>query len=132
MSEPISFVASDDLAEWLRAEADRRALTVPATVQQLLVEVYRERDSSPSRVAPESTEQRDDDGGGETSDDLAALADEVANQGVERDALDRHPEAWTMEERAGERYYAVELRDGERRFHATRSGAAETITDAYE
>jgi len=37
-------------------------------------------------------------------DDLAALADEVASQGVQRDALARHPEAWGMEERAGERY----------------------------
>jgi len=131
MPEAVSFVASDELLEWLRAEADRRALTVPATVQALLVERYRGHEMTGPAEAAEA-----DAGDGTASppdpeDDLAALADEVASQGVNTDALDRHPGAWTMVDRGGERYYAVDLPDGDRRFHSTRSGAAETVAEAY-
>ena len=132
MPEAISFVAGDELAEWLRTEAERRALTVPATVQTLLAEAYHDCDPGRGVVAPGAGGDSFDTGPDDAGDDLAALTDAVASQGVETDALDRHPEAWTMVSRGGERYYAVDLPGGDREFHSTRSGAAESVADAYD
>jgi hypothetical protein len=132
MPEPISFVAGDELAEWLRTEAERRALTVPATVQALLAETYHDRERDPPTQDAESEPFAPIGDDGDADDDLSALTDAVASQGVETDALDRHPGAWTMVDRGNERYYAVDLPDGDREFHSTRSSAAESVADAYD
>jgi len=121
MAEHVSFVASDELAEWLREEADRRALTVEATVQELLATTYRSRGEEAVDAATGGV----DDGGVADDDDLAALADEVASQPAGTDALDHHPGAWTVERRGGEKYYVVTR--GRRSVHSSRADAAEAL-----
>jgi hypothetical protein len=146
MAEHVSFVASDELADWLRDEADRRALTVEATVQELLVAAYRgteggayaetNADSVDARADDETGTEpalnmadpaSDPEVGSVTDDDeLAALADEVASQSTGTDVLSRYPEAWTVERRGGEKYYVVTGGD-ERSVHSSRAGAAEAL-----
>lgn len=46
MSKTISFVASDELAEYLENEAERRMTTVSSTAQMLLAEKVRESSES--------------------------------------------------------------------------------------
>lgn len=41
MSKTISFVATDELAEWIEGESHRRMTTVSSAAQQLLAETYR-------------------------------------------------------------------------------------------
>ncbi len=129
MAEHVSFIASDELAEWLREEADRRALTVEATVQELLAASYRGRREEADGEGVDTDSDADsggpDAGGVTDDDDLAALADEVASQPAGTDALDNHPDAWTVERRGGERYYVITR--GERSVHSSRAGAAEVL-----
>jgi len=127
MPEHVSFVASDELAEWLREEADRRALTVEATVQELLAARYRGRVEGErgTGAGADSDAGGPGIGGGDADDDLAALADEVASQPTGTDALDEHPDAWTVERRGGERYYVVTR--GQRSVHSSRADAAEAL-----
>jgi hypothetical protein len=154
MAEHVSFVANDELADWLHDEADRRTLTVEATVQELLVAAYRGdgggpasgveptgTDAGPAPTTGASTNAGGDTGAGAGTaepaggpdagsvtddDELAALADEVASQSTGTDVLSRHPEAWSVERRGGEKYYVV-TGGGERSVHSSRAGAAEAL-----
>lgn len=140
MAEHVSFVASDELADWLHDEADRRALTVEATVQELLVAAYRgteggtvdtdgdaDTDTGTEPALDMADPASDPDVGSVTDDDeLAALANEVASQSTGTDVLSRYPEAWTVERRGGEKYYVVTGGD-ERSVHSSRAGAAEAL-----
>jgi hypothetical protein len=54
MGKTITFVATEELADWLEREADRRMTTISSTAQQLLAEKYR------SEVAEEADKSHDD------------------------------------------------------------------------
>jgi hypothetical protein len=55
MTKTISFVASEELAEWLEEEAEKRMTTVSTTAQMLLAERYQEM-AEPD--VPENREER--------------------------------------------------------------------------
>lgn len=54
----ISFVATEELADWLDDEADRRMTTVSSAAQQLLVESYRREKGEASRSKDEDLFER--------------------------------------------------------------------------
>lgn len=124
MSETISFVASDELAEFLDREAEKRMTTVSSTAQMLLAEKAREM--------------------GDLDEDRAE-GDEGGSNGAEasKDPLEQlpfstHPEAW-YEPNASDpdKILAVRIPEEERgaedrRYYKTVAGAAEAIRRWYE
>jgi len=124
MSQTISFVASDELAEYLENEAERRYTTVSSTAQMLLAEKVRE--------------EQDEDSGVET--DKPALAGDSA---TEDDVLDQppfttHPQAWyEPDTKDPNEIVAVRIPDDvpgadDRRYYKTYEGAASAIKTWYE
>lgn len=131
VSKTISFVASDELAEYLEEEAERRMTTVSSTAQMLLAEAVT---SSPDgRDGPESV-------GGGAQPDQEDEGGDVAQPDQEQevgDVFDRHSEAWYLSN--GKRKYAVHVPDdadvsdhGKRRYYKTDYGAAEALRRWYE
>jgi len=117
----ISFVATDQLADWLEKESERRMTSVSSTVQQLLAEKYRSESSE------------------ETADQSTSEAVDSTEPPDEGDAspLDAHPDGWY--EPRGEYNYAVyvpsdaDIYDaGETRYYKTKRGAAEALRRWYE
>lgn len=115
MSKTISFVASDELAEFLEEESERRMTTVSSTAQMLLAEKARE--------------DGDVGGGAET----AKSASESS-----KDVLERNPDTW-YHPNSHKHDYAVYVPadagvhdEGKTRYFKTRRGAGKAITRWYE
>lgn len=113
MSQTISFVASDELAEYLEEEAERRMTTVSSTAQMLLAEQIT---------------------GGETQE----KTDSSTRKEVGPDVLERHPDAW-YEPKSKQNDYAVRVPEdadiydaGKTRYFQTRQGAAQALKRWYE
>jgi hypothetical protein len=105
MSKTISFVASDELAEYLEREAQERMTTVSSTAQMLLAEKVREM-------------------GG------VSEGSKTASGGSEGDVFDRNPEKWYRPD--GKYNLAVRLPNGETKYYKTRDGAAKRLRRHYE
>jgi hypothetical protein len=110
MSKTISFVASDELADYLEEEAERRMTTVSSTAQMLLAEHVSE---------VEQTQKTDSE----------ARTDSI---------LERHPDAW-YEPDSLENDYAVYVPDdagvhdeGKTRYFKTEGGASDALKRWYE
>jgi len=110
MSKTISFVASDELADFLEEQAQERMTTVSSTAQMLLAEKARE-------MGIEDTERSSSS----SSDDV----------------LDRHPDAWYRPN--GKHNYAVYVPEdagnydaGKTRYYKTRAGASKALRRWYE
>lgn len=119
MSKTISFVASDELAEFLEEESERRMTTISSTAQMLLAEKVREMQGGGSGAEADKSGSDDDDGNAEKS------------------VFDRHPDAWYRAD--GKKNYAVHVPEdadvtdsGKRRYYKTRSGVAEALRRWYE
>ena len=115
MSKTISFVASDELADFLEEESERRMTTVSSTAQLLLAEKVREMD-----------------GGRETAEGLNG------SEPSEDDVFDRHPDAW-YEPNSEKHNYAVYVPadagvhdEGKTRYYKTKHGAAKGLRRWYE
>jgi len=115
MSKTISFVASDELADFLERESEKRMTTVSSTAQMLLAEKAREMDGVSE--------------GAET--------DKTASESP-RDVFDRNPDAW-YEAESVKYDYAVYVPDdagvtdaGKTRYYKTRNGAAGGLRRWYE
>jgi len=116
MSKTISFVASDELANYLEEESERRMTTVSSTAQMLLAEKVRELG----------------DVDGETE------ATETASRARENDVFDEYPDAW-YHPKSDKNDYAVNVPTsadiydaGKTRYYQTRSGAAEALRRWYQ
>lgn len=108
MSKTISFVASDELAEYLQEESERRMTTVSSTAQMLLAEKVREERTEQSGSEAERSDSSDS----------------------EPDVFGRHPDKWY---RPGGKYsYAVRHPDAETRYYKTKSGAAKRLRERYD
>ena len=105
MSKTISFVASDQLADFLEREAEERMTTVSSTAQMLLAEKIRE-------------EQRGEE------------VDKPGSDGSEGGVFDRYSDKWYRP--SGEHDYAVRTPDGSTKYYKTRDGAAKRLTRDYE
>ncbi|WP_254544008.1 hypothetical protein [Halomarina pelagica] len=124
MVREVSFTATDELLEWLESEAQRRATTLPATVQGLLAERYREeRPRDEGRT--DGTSQYDEEA-------LSALTEELERAGGERPPLERHPDVWHVESRGDGNEYAVRLPDGKYAYYRRREFAARRVVREYE
>lgn len=108
MSKTISFVASDELAEFLEEESERRMTTVSSTAQMLLAEKVREMNE-------ESGQSDADKGGSEPSKPAV---------------FDRYPDKWYRPD--GKHNYAVRTPDGDTKYYKTQSGAAKRLRRDYE
>lgn len=106
MSKTISFVASDELAEFLEEEAEKRMTTISSTAQMLLAEKAREM--------------------GEVSEG----SDSGTSSGPNDPIFSRHSDKWYRPE--GKHDYAVELPEGGRKYYKTESGAAKRLRRDYE
>jgi len=102
--QTISFVATDELAEWLESEAENRMTTISSASQQLLVEKY--------------SEERED--GTDGSKDGSARAGSLGG------VFEQYGDAWYYPE-SEVHEYAVYDPDGGRRYYKTKAGAAEAI-----
>jgi hypothetical protein len=116
MSKTISFVASDELADFLSEESERRMTTVSSTAQMLLAEKARETGGV--------------GGGAETA--------KPASEPSEDDVFDRHPDAW-YHPNSQKHDYAVHVPEssgvhdaGKKRYYKTRSGAGKALNRWYE
>ena len=102
----ISFVATEELADWLELEAENRMTTVSSAAQQLLVEKYR---STKVEAA----------GGGSAEVEPS-----------EEEILASHTSRWAIPD--SDMYeYRVEKPDGDRRYYKTRRGAVEALMRFY-
>lgn len=102
--QTISFVATDELAEWLESESNSRMTTVSSVAQQLLVEKYREEQEEGAGASQ---------GGSAGADDPEAVFEE-------------YEDAWYTPD-SDQFQYAVYDPDERRRYYKTASGAAEAI-----
>lgn len=112
MSETISFVARDELAEWLESRADEEMKSVSAVCQDIVAAECRRQMGS-------ETSKSDDTGAEEQSSPAGG------------DALDRHPDAWYRPD--GKYDFAVRHPEKEqRKYYKTRDGAGARIRRWYE
>ena len=116
MSKTISFVASDELANYLEEESERRLTTVSSTAQMLLAEKARETGGV----------------GGETE------PAETAAEASDNDVFDEYSDAWYRPD-SEKRNYAVNVPEsagiydaGKTRYYKTRDGAAEALRRWYQ
>lgn len=98
----ISFVATEELANWLESEAEERMTTVSSAAQQLLVEKYRDRGSDPVEG---------DDG----------------DEGL----FDRWSDKWARPD-SDQYLFRVYNPDGDGRYFKTRKGAEDAIRRWYD
>lgn len=108
MSQTVSFVARDELAEWLKSRADEQMKSVSAVCQDIVAAEYRRQQAGKEESTPAESEP---DG----------------------DALDRHPDAWYRPDSDKGYQYAVRHPDGDgREYYKTRDGAASRIRKWWE
>jgi hypothetical protein len=145
MSKTISFVATDELAEYLEAEAERRMTSISSTAQMLLAEKVREdrqrEQAGNSQRGAEGTDW------GENPKDLKTdqeRMEELEEMGFfdedsgEYPILEAHSDAW-YKPNSDKHDYAVEVPEGagtydegETRYYKTANGAAQALRRWYE
>ena len=109
MRETVSFVARDELAEWLESRADAEKRTTSSLVEDIVREHYLRRSSS----------------GGEPAEEP-------------QDAFERHNDAWHRPNSQNYEFAvavpeSLDLSDaGKTRYYKTREKAAEALTRWYE
>lgn len=112
----ISFVAREELAEWIEEEADHRMTTVSSAAQQLLAEKYR----------------ADQEEIGEVEDEEIAEQDEEADESPQwmDNLLEMYPDKWYRPD--SDNYdYAVRTPDGGRKYRSTKKGAVHLVNRYY-
>lgn len=102
--QTISFVATDELADWLENESQNRMTTISSAAQQLLVEKYREAQQNGAEASQN---------GSAGADDLEAV-------------LEEHEDAWYVPD-SDNHEYAVYDSEDRRRYYKTRQGAAKAV-----
>ena len=122
-SKTISFVASDDLAEWLEEESDKRMTSMSSTVQQLLAEMYRER----AREEEQSDIQSDGETETVDSDDEEQTVDDEDNR-YEYEILEEQSDKWYKPD---SEQYQFAVRDVENRYYKTEKGLANRLKRLY-
>jgi len=108
MSKTVSFVARDELAEWLESRADAEMKTVSSVVQDVVAEKYRDEEAGSGSV------------------------EEAGSAGFD-DPLEKYPEVWYELEEKHQNNYAVEhpSKDNSTKYYKTRDGAAKRVRTWY-
>jgi predicted transcriptional regulator len=111
MSKTVSFVARDELAEWLEQRADAEMKSISAVCQDIVAAEYR-REHEEETAKP-------------------------GQSGAEGDVFDRFSDAWYKPK--GKYDYAVHIPEGsttadagDTRYYKTRDGAAKALRRWYE
>jgi len=115
-SKTVSFVAREELAEWLEEKADRQMTTISSTVQQILADKYREEQENvgASEEDPSQAQQELGESGDDAPDD----------------PLERWDEHWYHPN--GDRYeYAVRRPEKQSLYHRTADGARNALQRVY-
>lgn len=108
MSQTVSFVVRDDLAEWLESRADEEMKTVSSVVQDIVAAEYRRQTT-------------------------AGTANESVNESeTSGDALDRHPDVWYRPDSDKHNFAVNHPSEDKTRYYKTRDGAAKRIRTLYE
>jgi predicted transcriptional regulator len=108
MSKTVSFVARDELAEWLEQRAESEMKSISAVCQDIVAEEYKRQQSDGTSKA----EQNHSEAAG--------------------DALERNPDAWYRPNSA-KHDFAVRSPDGdETKYYKTREGAVKRVLRWYE
>jgi hypothetical protein len=122
MSRTVSFRCSEELDDFLEAEAERRMTTKSTVAQMIVAEHARESEHGPSGETGESGRQETLEGVNDSGGDI----------------FDRHPDAW-YEPDSAKHNVAVYVPDdsgtydaGKTRYYKTRDGAAEALRRWYE
>lgn len=108
----ISFVATEELADWIEEEADRRMTTISSAAQQLLAEKYR---------AEHELEEPGDD---EPADDEPADDDLP-------EPFQLCPDKWWRPDSEKHKFAVRQPTDGTGRYYKTERGAAEALERWY-
>jgi len=117
MSKTVSFVAREELAEWLESEAEDRMKTMSSLVQEIVADEYR-------RQKGEDTDKPGDTGG---------LPSEL-----QRPPFSEHERAWYIPNtQEPDHVVAVRIPESafpneDRRYYKTFSGAAKALRRWYE
>lgn len=115
MGETVSFVAREELAEWLEKRAEAEMKTVSSLVQDIVAEEYhRQRENSPS--------EGDDDG-----------PDVGSDTGESNDPMERHPDVWYVPDSDKYDFAVRHPSDGDAtEYYKTADGARKRILRWYE
>lgn len=119
MSKTVSFVAREELAEWLESRAEEEMKTVSSLVQDIVAAEYR-------REKADTDASDAGKGGGEVTDPL------------DQPPFTEHPEAWyepsteDPDEIVAVRIPESESLSEDRRYYKTYDGAAKSIRRWYE
>ena len=115
-SKTVSFVAREELVEWLEEKADHQMTTVSSTVQQILAEKYREDQESADASEEDSSEdqQEMEESGADAPDD----------------PLERWDEHWYRPD-SDTNEYAVRRPEGRALYHQSADGARNALQRVY-
>lgn len=143
MSKTISFVASDELAEFLEKESDRRMTTISSTAQMLLAEHVRglrdDRAAAESETNYDGSEEREESSN-ERSDppkeevqeeEEPEPEEEETESGPVQQVFERHDEKWHYTREGSKNKVAVRMPDGELQYYLTERGAAARLAEEY-
>lgn len=130
MSKTISFVATDELAEWLEEESERRMTTISSTAQQLLAEKYREmqeEEEEPAETPEEESREPEEEEASESDSEEGSDDPDLPA------AFDDHPDKWYVPNSQEGYKYAVRM-PGEtsNKYYKTAEGAAERLREEFE
>jgi len=116
-SKTVSFVAREELVEWLEEKADHQMTTVSSTVQQILAEKYREEEESaeaPEEDSSEGQQEMEESGADAPDDPLERWGEHWY-----------HPDSDTYE-------YAVRRPEERPLYHESADGARNALQRVYE
>lgn len=145
VSKTISFVATDELAEILEEEAQRRMTSVSSAAQQLLAERVRELDRGEDRESTSDSGESAEtgpDGGSELADEdgTEESGSDPSENGTEPEypVLEDHADMWY--EATGDEYdYGLHVpegtdhhRAGRVSYYKTKRGMAEALREIVE
>lgn len=115
MGETVSFVAREELAEWLEKRAEEEMKTVSSLVQDIVAEEYH-------RQSENAGSQGGNDG-----------ADVGSDTGDDNDPMERHPDVWYHPNSDKYDYAVRHPEDGDKtEYYKTKKGARSRILKWYE
>jgi len=131
MSKTISFVARDELADWLESQADEEMKTISSVCQDIIASEYR-------RQTRENADKSGNAGGGEEKSGVGDSGQEADKGPLEKPPFTEYPNAWYEPDTSDpDEIVAVRIPDDatvseDRRYYKTYEGAKAGIKRWYK